>query len=211
LGVAQPIARSSGPAAWVVAATPEILAAGACAVAWIAPTALSPAFIRGLMLGLLVEFLVIHSFAFLMVAAAPGSKTPRWGRILAVLGFGAFYLLFAGLMAKIFDNSAPLWTFAWLLGSRILTIVVDRAPTGREGERQMHAWGMSAFVYIVGMVLTQIVPVPRLGLTPEVVASLGIPGSGSWPEEPQRAMVFGLLYFGLRAYDELRQSKKYAD
>jgi hypothetical protein len=193
-----------------VAATPEILAAGACAVAWIAPTALSPGFVRALMLGLLIEFLVIHSFAFLMIAAAPGAKVPRTRRIVAVLGFGSFYILFAFLMAKIFDNSAPLWTFAWLLGSRILTIVIDRAPTGRESERQMHAWGVSALVYILGMVATQIVPVPRWGLTPQVVATLGIPGSGSWPEEPQRAMAFGLLYFGLRAWHEIHQSKEFA-
>jgi hypothetical protein len=54
-------------------------------------------------------------------------------------------------------------------------------------------------LYVLGVFVTVILPLPRLGITPEVVAQLGIPGSGLWVERPHTVIAFGLLYFGALA------------
>ena len=47
-----------------------------------------------------------------------------------------------------------------------------------------------------------LLPLPRLGLTPEVVARLALPGSGQWVEQPHRVLAFGFLYFAATAISE---------
>ncbi len=49
--------------------------------------------------------------------------------------------------------------------------------------------------YVFGVFATIVLPVPRLGITPEVVAGQGFTSSGAWIEEPQRVIAFGVLYF----------------
>jgi hypothetical protein len=47
--------------------------------------------------------------------------------------------------------------------------------------------------------VTLLLPLPRLGLTPDIVASAGLVGSGYWIENPHSVVAFGLIYFGLQA------------
>jgi hypothetical protein len=186
----------------IVSATPELVAGGSYLVAWIAPRSLETGFVKLLVLGMLVEFLVIHSSAFL--GAVVYGRARRFQRTLGVLGFGAIYLLFAGAFALAFQSKAPLVTFGWLLGSRLLTVWVDRKTPEAEHRRQLGLWGASVALYIVLAILTAILPVPRFGLDEAVVATLGLPGSGAWIEHPQKVMAFGALYFGSLAALELR-------
>jgi hypothetical protein len=48
-----------------------------------------------------------------------------------------------------------------------------------------------------------VLPVPRFGLTPDVVLAQHLPSGGLWIEQPQRAMAFGFLYFVLVGLSEL--------
>jgi len=54
------------------------------------------------------------------------------------------------------------------------------------------------------VVATSLLPLPRLGLQPDVVATLGLPGSGQWIESPQTGIAFGALYFGFLAWAKWR-------
>lgn len=195
-----------GSGAGVLSAAPEALSAVAFGAAWFVPTELPPGFVRGLLLSLLVEFLVIHSFAFMGLAVFDETRK-RSVRLSAVLGFGALYVGMAAALSAAFGSRAPLWAMAWLIASRVLTVAIDRRPTGEEMERQKVLWGSSAALYIFGVVLTSIVPLPRFGLAPEVVASLSLPGSGQWVEKPQTLVAFGLLYFGAMAVLEIREAR----
>jgi hypothetical protein len=62
----------------------------------------------------------------------------------------------------------------------------------------------NVWLYLLLIVATAIVPLPALGLTPEIVAGFHLPGSGTWVEKPQSVLAFGFLYFGLGAYFDLR-------
>jgi len=115
----------------------------------------------------------------------------------AVLGFGAFYLAFVLAFAFIFERTWAIWAFSWLLVSKLATIWFE--PSTAESLRQQQLWVLSAACYLLGAFATTLLPLPRLGITPEVVAQLGLPGSGLWVEQPQKVVAFGLLYFGLLA------------
>jgi hypothetical protein len=50
--------------------------------------------------------------------------------------------------------------------------------------------------YLAGVILTAILPLPRLGIV-EPCTAYGLPAGarGAWVDEPQRVLAFGLLYF----------------
>ncbi len=190
----------------VAAAAPQLVAAFAYLAVWISPLSFPPSLLKILMMGMVVEFLVIHSFAFMGLLSQPDSNDPRRGRLRrtwVVVGFGAFYLGFAAALSLAFKSSSPLWTFSWLVVSRLASVWLGGESSFAATQRALTRWGLSVLLYILGVVLTSILPLPRLGLTPEVVATLGIPGSGLWVDSPQKLLAFGALYFGLLALDEL--------
>ena len=122
---------------------------------------------------------------------------------LAVLGFGSFYLLMAGALGWATHSATPVWTIVWLLGGRIFEVAVV-GDSAAAGDTRIGSWLRHLFLYIFLAVLTSMVPLPALGLTPEIVAGFHLPGSGTWVEKPQTALAFGFLYFGLGAYFDLR-------
>ena len=190
----------------VAAAAPQLVAASAFLAVWVSPQSFPPSLLKILMLAMVVEFLLIHSFAFVGLLSQPDSNEPRRGRLRrtwVVIGFGALYLGFAAALSLAFKSSSPLWTFGWLIASRLASVWLGGESSFAATQRALTRWGLSVLLYILGVVLTSILPLPRLGLTPEVVATLGIPGSGLWVDSPQKLLVFGALYFGILALDEL--------
>ena len=185
----------------VAVAAPQGASALAYAAVWIAPTSFPSDFARMLMLGMVVEFLLIHSFPFLfVVGAGERLEGDRWRRSLAVAAMGMFYLIFAAALAKVFASTAPLWTFGWLIANRVASIWIGNHSRVSEVDGQIGGWGRSAALYIGGLIATAIIPLPRLGLTPEAVAALALPGSGTWIEAPQKLFAFGLIYFAANAW-----------
>ena len=68
----------------------------------------------------------------------------------------------------------------------------------------MSDWGISALAYLGGVFATLMLPLPRLGLTGDVVAAADLPGSGEWVDKPHTVVAFGLIYFAVLATGKLR-------
>src|SRR5438105_3194165 len=91
------------------AALPDAALAVTYLTAWIAPASLPATVGRWLMLTMLVEFIVMHSAAFMgKVAFLP---LERRLRVRGMLGFAALYMLFMIGMAKGFHAWWPVWSF----------------------------------------------------------------------------------------------------
>lgn len=191
----------------IVALAPRFATAATYLAAWIVPQRIPPGLVKGLFLGILLEFLLIHSYAFLNVlggAASGAQPIAKLRGVLVVLGFGALYLLMAAVIGWATHSMTPVWTIVWLLGSRIFEVVVSGEPAGEIAQSRIESWLRHVLLYLFLAILTSVVPLPAFGLTSEVVAGFGLPGSGTWVEKPQSVLAFGCLYFGLGACFDLR-------
>ena len=185
--------ESSPLSARLASALPDFALSAFCLIAWIAPAQLAQGSVRWILLAMLLEFVVMHSAAFMGVQLyAPG---PRRQRALAVLGLGGFYSLFAGGFALAFHTWWPLTSFWLLTLNRLSGVLFRQAPTGDERAFLQAGWAASAISYLLGVGLTIVLPVPRLGLTAAVVRTLDLPGSGLWIAQPWRVVAFGALYY----------------
>jgi hypothetical protein len=156
---------------------------------------------------MLLEFLLIHSYAFLNLAFGADQRAragQRMRRALTVLAFGAFYLLMAGAIAAATQSMTPVWAIGWLLASRVFEIAVGGEADSATADSRKASWIRHVALYIFLAVLTAIVPLPAFGLSSDVVAGSHPQGSGVWVEKPQSLLAFGFLYFGLGAYFDLR-------
>ena len=192
----------------MVALAPRFATAAAYLAAWIVPERLPPGLARALLVGLVLEFLLIHSYPFLnfVLGAEKGASVGRRvAASLGVLGFGVFYLLMAGAIGWATHSMTPVWTIAWLLGGRVFEIAVAGEEASAAMQTRTASWLRNVMLYLFLAVLTSIVPLPAFALTPEIVAGFHLPGSGEWVEQPQHALAFGFLYFGLGAFFDLSE------
>lgn len=184
----------------LVAALPDAATAAFFVSAWRDPLGFGPNLVGDLLVVMLLEFLLVHSGAFIgnLVLAPNVSRTKK---TLGVVGFGAFYMLFVLGFAYGMGRPWAIWAFLWLLGARV--VMIWFAPVARDDEarRQQIIWASSAAAYILGVFVTILVPIPRWGLTPDVVAQIGVAntGSGLWQQHPQTVLAFGALYFAVVA------------
>jgi hypothetical protein len=150
---------------------------------------------------MLMEFIVIHSSAF-MGTAAWGGFGNRMPRIVAILGLGLFYSLFVGSFALVFKTWAPLLGFWGLTLNRLLGSVV--LPIDGEDSQMMKSWASCTFFYLVAVFATTFLPVPALGVTPDVIAAADVPGdSGLWVTRPYTVLAAGFLYYTACGLSEL--------
>ncbi len=185
------------------AALPDALTCAMFVCAWISPLTLGYQRVRDLMLLMLIEFIVMHSGAF--TAAIFGmDDLSRLKRALFLTGLTAFYMVFILAFSLAFDSAWPIWGFLWLFVSRFLQLVTSPAETGTKMQRMLGGWVMSAMIYLLGAVATAFLPLPSLGLTPEVIAGLHLSGGGLWIDQPWTVMAFGAFYFGVLGYTKLR-------
>lgn len=190
----------------ITALAPRFMTAAAYLAVWLVPGQVPAALARALFLGMVLEFLLLHSYAFLNLATGVERAASFGARLrgsLTVLGFGSFYLLMAGAIGWATHSATLVWTIVWLLGGRIFELAVA-GDSAAAGETRTASWMRYLLLYIFLAILTSVVPLPALGLTPEIVAGFHLPGSGTWVEKPQSALAFGFLYFGLGAYFDLR-------
>lgn len=183
----------------VLAVLPDAVSAGAFACLWMFPLAFGTSGVRNGMLVMLVEFILIHSTAFLGAAAFAESAS-RLRRVGLLVGFGALYLGFIAAFSFAFDAWWPFLAFGWLLLGK-LRIVFDARDRNGDGKGGVHAmWAISALAYLASVFATAFLPLPRLGLGAAVLPQLQLPGSGLWVEQPHRVIAAGALYFGLLAW-----------
>ena len=181
------------------AGLPDAITATLFLIAWIDPSIPGPEYVKNLMLVMLIEFIVMHSSAFYSFIAADDGDSPV-KRSLMLIGLSAFYLTFVAGFALAFDSTWPLFAFAWLFVSRFIHLWIHPAQSGAQAGRMMALWGASAAAYLIGAFATVMLPLPALGITPEVIGSMHLPGSGEWIERPYTVLAFGALYFGVQAW-----------
>ncbi len=153
------------------------------------------------MLVMLLEFIIVHSSAFMGQALL--AKGSRAARLKGMFGFGVFYTLFVVGFALAFQTWWPIIAFWGLTANRLLSVFMGWVPKGKARDYLRRGWAAGALYYIVCIMLTTVLPVPRLGITRDVVRGLELSGEGLWIDEPHRVVIFGFLYFLVRGISEL--------
>ena len=185
----------------ILNAIPDFATAGAFLITWIAPATFGADALKRFMLVMLLEFVVVHSAAFMgTVAIAPASAAKR---AFGILGFGAFYSLFAGGMGLAFHSWWPVFAFAGLTVNRLLGVLLGQVPDAEQKAFIQMGWAASVAFYVGGCFLTILLPIPALGITPAVVAAQHFTATGLWIAQPQRVLAFGVVYFALTGWSDL--------
>lgn len=184
----------ASPLARVATALPDFVLGLGFLITWVAPLTFGEKAVTYFLLVMLLEFLIVHSAGFMGSVVfnkplAPGIK------VKTLAGLGLFYGLFAAAFAVGFRAWWPLWTIALLTLNRILVVVTGGVPEGRERLFIRKGWAVAALFYLVFAFATVLLPVPALGITPEVIRLQAFTSSGLWIDEPQRVLAFGVLYF----------------
>lgn len=158
--------------------------------------------IETLLVVMLVEFIVIHSAAMMGgVWLGDGSVTKR---VKMLAGFGVLYIVFAASYAKYAEEWWPVVVMAGLMVNRMLTVVLVPNPDDGVRKKVEAGWARSTMLYLLLTGATVMLPVPRLGISEEVVDAAEIGGGGLWVEQPQKVIALGALYFSALALLEVR-------
>ena len=177
------------------ASIPDALTALLYLITWIAPGELGPERVKQLMFAMLIEFLVLHSSAAFLDGSSGGSARAR--RMWLLCALSALYIAFAALFAWAWDSAWPLFAFVWLFVCRFFHLLT-RAPGA--DERSQAAFYAASLATFFGAMLVLVLPLPRLGLTPEFAARMQISGAGALATEPRLLITFGATYFLLQAW-----------
>jgi len=178
----------------VLGAVPDFAIAGAALLTWVNPSLLGEekvAWFLGLML---LEFIVVHSSAFLgTVAFGPGSRAGKLGKS---VGLSLFYSVFAAGFAASMRDPWPLYAFWGLTANRLLSLMLGAAPAHHEKEFAQMGWGASVVFYLLAAFVTVLLPLPALGIAREMLGVVGENATGTWVRDPHRVVAFAFLYFG---------------
>ncbi|HVF33954.1 MAG TPA: hypothetical protein VND91_01370 [Candidatus Saccharimonadia bacterium] len=199
--------------AWL-AALPDAATAVGFGFAWVVPHTVGIPFVRAMFVTFLLEFLAVHAGGMLAgdgapknpsknaktahQAAAAATEPPARSLAVPLAGFALFYLVFAATFCLVFGMWWALVSFAFLLLAKMMPLLT-RAP----GESDMHGgaiWATSVFLYLTTVFATLFLPIPELGLDEATRASLDLPGTGIWIDDPERALSAGFIYFVLMAW-----------
>jgi hypothetical protein len=199
---AQAASGSRGfPFAHLIAAIADFGLAGFFAISWVAPYTFGGHMLSRLELMMLMEFIILHSSAFLAFAMTmPSSRILRIG---AVIGLGLLYTMFVGAFSLSFHTWWPIASFWMLLANRMLAIVLGRAPKESDFGFIMVGWAVGVACYLGYVLLTATVNIPRLGVTLAVQAAQPSSVGGVWAQEPWRVIAFGTFYYATIAVTEL--------
>lgn len=177
----------------LLSAIPDFGIAVVAVLTWINPAWLGEEYVGYFLTLMLLEFIVVHSAAFLGTVAF--SEKPRSQRALHTLGLAGFYTLFVGGFALASKAWWPLLAFWGLIVNRLLGILVGAAPSGEEKLYASRSWGAGAICYLGGVFATLFLPLPMLGVRQDMLGAVGQDSGGVWVDEPQRVIVFAALYF----------------
>jgi hypothetical protein len=189
------------PFAHLIAAIPDFGLAGFFAISWVAPYTFGDHMLSRLELMMLMEFIILHSSAFLAFAMTmPPSRILRIG---AVIGLGLLYTMFVGAFSLAFHTWWPIASFWVLLANRMLAIMLGKAPEERDFGYIVVGWAVGVACYLGYVLLTATVNIPRLGVTLAVQKAQPSSVGGLWAEEPWRVIAFGTFYYATMAVTEL--------
>lgn len=186
----------------IFAALPDFLIAGTAVLTWIDPTVLGGEKVGYFVLLMMLEFIVVHSAAFMGNVAF--GKAPKIGRVGAILGLGLFYTLFVGAFALGFHKTWPLWAFWMLVLNRLAGVLLGQGGDDGAAAVVRAGWGASVAFYVLTLFMTLFIPLPRLGITPDIVAAPHFTSSGAWVEQPWRVLAMAAVYFTLQGVSTLK-------
>ena len=182
-------------------ALPDMITVGVFLWIWLDPIEWRRELVaQGLMI-MLLEFLLIHSSGFIGPVVF-ANDVPIGRRIKWVAGFGLFYTMFVAAWAWQFQSWWPLIFYLWLLGSKLVDILMDRRVPEEMRQRQMGMVAVSALFYLLSVFATLLLPFPKLGLTRHG-HYYGVPGSGEWVSHPHIVIAALVTYFSLLALAKL--------
>ena len=196
-----PAAAPKPPLMRALSATPDAITASVFLVLWVAPFAFGESGVRNGMLLMLVEFVLIHATA--MMGATVEARSGRSAKIRVLLGFGLLYAVFIGAFAFAFREWWPVYSFGWLLLAKLVRLFGTADSDDARWQRHSD-WALTCMLYLGGAFATLFLPLPRLGITPEIQPQLGIEGGGEWVQNPHIVIAFGALYFGVLAWARWR-------
>lgn len=183
----------------LASALPDAITAALFLSTWIEPRRSGIERIEYLMTVMLIEFFVVHSSGFYaaILATTPSSRAKR---VVAMLGLMALYSVFMLLFLATAKNPWPIYAFLWLLASRFLHVVIARVDRTESIQRAVQLWAISVAAYVLGAIATILLPLPPLGVTPDVISSLQLHSGGTWSARPHTVLAFGTLYFTIQAW-----------
>jgi hypothetical protein len=202
-----------GDRADLVSALPDFGLSLLCLVTWIRPYTFGERIVSNLGTALALEFIAVHASVCTGLFAFRDLSRSR--RALGVLLIGVFYVLFLGgslffisgyslsATGRALTSSGLLPAVFGLTLNRMLGVLLGQAPAGKEKRFVALRWAAGAASYVLLMMLTAMLPLPALGITPDVVLAQHFEGSGQWVEEPQHALAFGFLYFLVQGFISL--------
>ena len=193
----------------------EFLLAGIYFFYWLFPVFYEYQILKSLVFLILLEFFIIHSSFFLV-----GRQLKNRQEKLFTGGVLAFYAMLIGGIGFMANDFLLPVVFLILSYNRIKTI--PRSWKNDIDQTVFVArWMLTTMIYIIIVVLVFTIPLPALGLTPEVVAAqdYGSNATGEFIEQPQVAMATGFLYFlsqglmlrrqdRIRAWLEMKQAEQ---
>lgn len=188
-----------------LSSTPNFIMSLGFLVTWIAPMALGDNMLRYSMTVMILEFVTIHSAAFMGWALFANSGAVK--RTIWVILLGCFYSIFVVALGSDSGEWWPLTAFWFLVLNRLLTILTGGAESNARLMVLMASWIWSLLSFFAVVLITVLIPLPPLGWTEGYRAMLAGKATGLWVEEPQTLMAAGFLYFLFSAIFDLNAHK----
>lgn len=187
----------------IISSVPDFLLGLSFLVTWIDPKALGDDMVSYLFQVMLLEFIIIHSAGF-MSGVIYGNAT-LGQKIKMMIGLGSFYFIFIIGFALGFHSWWPVIAFGGLMMNRMMSVLTGQAEAGTEIAFAKNMWGLNVFYYLLSIFVVIFLPLPALGITPDVLSDLNM--SGDFVDEPEKMMAWGFLYFSLIGWSELKIPK----
>ncbi len=184
----------SGPLrAGIVSAIPDLALGIAFLAAWWVPGWMQPNSMLVLMVILLLEFINMHSSAFLgMVWLGPQSRVRKLATMVCL---SLFYTAFVAAFSVLANSLWPVLAFWGLTANRMLATFLDPAPAEQRRLRIRATWAACAVCFLGAIFAGVILPIPRMGWLPGSNLRDLAHAGGLWVDQPWRMLCTGALYY----------------
>ncbi len=154
---------------------------------------------------LVLEFILIHSGAFLNSTLMQKAGWPRDRMLIALT---AFYLLFGVAIALAFHSWWIFGSFALVMSGRLWSLFGGQ--TDMERAVSMRRVAASAMLFLGLTFATLFLPLPRGGLNDALLTEVWPTRgkNGAWEQRPEIALAMGTAYFLLLGLVEMRPPRK---
>lgn len=193
-------------------AAPDLLTAMVFLLAWAAPAIPGFDHVNDLVLAMFLQtFMLFLGFVYVMLLSGD-DKSLTWRLGVLTMMTAAAVLILANALHGLFadhtqpvplgfdfDRPEPLISFAWLYASQFSHLLM-RPPKDRDAEakRMETLLALSIAAFVSSFILAIALPLPPLGLTPEVVDAMHR-GDDMWGTHLYMPIAFGAFYFTMQA------------